>query len=178
MAETTASPDADNGAERDAGGEHEYHPDTFACLELLLQRLKQVQLHPAAHPEGDALYHSLQTYELGLEERPYDEEFLLACLLHDAGLVIDRRHPVPALLGTLGNLLTERTRFLIEHLAKAAKFLRTGQIPRSLRRSEHFDDLLLLARCDRAGRVPGAEVPELEEALKYIGSLESAWDDV
>ena len=157
--------------------ENGYHPDTFACLQMLMQRLAQVQLDPDRHPEGDALYHSLQTYTLGLDERPYDEEFLLACLLHDAGLVIDRRNPVRGLLELLGNLLTERTQFLIEHLAVGAEFLKTGRISRSLRRSEHFDDIVLLARCDRDARVPGEQVCELEEALDYISNLDSAWDD-
>lgn len=173
-------PLSDSNGDTDAGtaDEHEYHPDTFASLQILLERLERIQLDPAAHPEGDALYHSLQTFELGMQERPYDEEFLLACLLHDAGLVIDRRNPVRGLLEVLGNLLTERTCFLIDHLADGAEFLKSGQMPGSLRRSEHFDDLVLLARCDRDGRVPGAEVRELEEALDYIRNLHAAWDDV
>jgi hypothetical protein len=169
---------ADNDEPEPAiSSENGYHPDTFACLQMLLQRLSQVQLDPDRHPEGDALYHSLQTYTLGLHERPYDEEFLLACLLHDAGLVIDRRNPVRGLLDLLGSLLTERTQFLIEHLAVGSEFLKTGQISRSFRRSEHFDDIVLLARCDRDARVPGEQVCELEEALDYIRNLDTAWDD-
>jgi hypothetical protein len=156
--------------------EYEYHPDAFASLEILLARLEQIQRDPEQHPEGDALYHSLQTFELGLEERPYDEEFLLACLLHDAGLAVDRRAPVPTLLRLLGNLVTERTRFLIEHLAAAAEYLKTGRMPRSLRRSDDFDDLVLLARCDRDGRERGAPVRELHEALRYVAGIDAAWD--
>jgi hypothetical protein len=34
-----------------------------------------------------------------------------------------------------------------------------------------YDDLLTLARCDRAGRQPGAEAPELDEALDYLREL-------
>lgn len=156
--------------------EYEYHPDAFASLEILLTRLEQIQLNPGKHPEGDALYHSLQTFELGLEERPYDEEFLLACLLHDAGLAIDRRAPVPALLRLLGNLVTERTRFFIENLAAATEYLKTGRMPRALRRSDDFDDLVLLARCDRDGRERGAPVRELHEALEYLAGIDAAWD--
>ena len=159
------------------GGEHEYHPDTFAMLKMLLERLESVRLDSERHPEGDALYHSLQVYELGLEERPYDEEFLLACLLHDAGLAIDRRDPVGAALAALTGLVTPRTCFLIEHRPAAVEYLRSGRIARSLRRSEHFDDLVLLARCDRAGRVAGARVGTVDEALDYIAGLGAAWDD-
>jgi hypothetical protein len=42
---------------------------------------------------------------------------------------------------------------------------------RRLMESESYDELLTLARCDRAGRVPGAESPELDEALDYIREL-------
>ena len=45
------------------------------------------------HPEGDVLYHSLQVFELARDELPYDEEFLLAALLHDVGKAIDPQRP-------------------------------------------------------------------------------------
>ncbi len=157
--------------------EHEYHPDAFGVMQILLERLSQVQLDRDLHPEGEALYHSLQVFELGRAERPYDEELLLACLLHDVGLGLDRRHPVRAALEALGPLVTERTVFLIEHRPTALEFLTTGQVSRSLRRSEHFDDLVLLARCDRDGRVAGADVPEIDQALGYVTGLSTAWDD-
>jgi hypothetical protein len=169
---------AEAAIEADDASEDGYHPDTLAMLRVLLARLEEVALDPARHPEGDALYHSLQVYELGRLERPYDEEFLLACLLHDVGLGIDRRDPVPAALSVLQGLLTERTCFLIEHRAEAREYLKTGKLPRSLRRSEHFDDLVLLAQCDLGGRVRGAEVSGVDEALEYVANLESAWDDV
>lgn len=171
------SAEPDDDSEPDLG-EDEYHPDAFALMQLLLARLESVQLDPQRHPEGDALYHSLQVYELGLAERPYDEEFLLACLLHDVGLAINRRLPVTAAIEALGDLITDRTRFLIEHRAEAVEYLKTGRLPRSLRRSEHFEDLVLLARCDLAGRVRGASVGTAEEALDYIAGLSTAWDDV
>ncbi len=40
-----------------------------------------------------------------------------------------------------------------------------------LRQSEEFDDLMLLRELDSRGRVPGAIVCELEEALEYIRAL-------
>jgi hypothetical protein len=42
---------------------------------------------------------------------------------------------------------------------------------RRLQQSEYFDDLQLLQTCDRAGRVPGAEASELDEALDYLREL-------
>ncbi|MGH7200070.1 MAG: HD domain-containing protein [Planctomycetaceae bacterium] len=171
-----ASP-ADDAADAALPAEEGYHPDTLAVFRMLLERLESVNLDPIKHPEGDALYHSLQVFELGRLERPYDEEFLLACLLHDVGLGIDRRHAIPAALVALAGLVTERTLLLIERLPDGGEYLKTGRMPRSLRRSEHFDDLVLLAKCDRDGRVRGAAVCEVEDALDYIAGLGSAWDE-
>ena len=151
--------------------------DAFALFAMLLSRLEEVALDPVKHPEGDALYHSLQVFQLGLEERSYDEEFLLACLLHDAGKAIDRKHPVEAAVAVLQDVISPRTSYLIENVRLAVDYLRSGRISRSVRFGEHFEDLLLLARCDLAGRVPGMQVPELEEALEFIAGLESAWDE-
>ena len=61
------------------------------------------------------LYHSLQVFELARDERPYDEEFLLAALLHDVGKGIDPPDHVAAGLEALEGLITERTAFFIEH---------------------------------------------------------------
>lgn len=158
------------------GNEESAHPDAFGAMQLLVESLASVRLDPGRHPEGDALYHTMQVFELGREERPYDEEFLLACLLHDVGLAIDRRNSVRAAVESLGDLITERTRFLIEFRKDAAEYLRTGKISRSLMRSEHFEDLLLLARCDIAGRVCGAQVSTPEEAFDYIAGLEGEWE--
>lgn len=151
--------------------------ERFAALRLLLEPLGRFRMDPLIHPEGDALYHSLQVFEQGRMARPFDEEFLLACLLHDVGLGVDPRHAVAAALQVLDGLVTERTLFLIEHRPTATAYLKTGVCPRSLRRSENFDDLLLLARCNREGCIAGAEVCTLDEALDYLAGLETAWDD-
>ena len=42
---------------------------------------------------------------------------------------------------------------------------------RRLQKSEHFDDLMLLGECDRAGRASGVEAPELDEALDYLREI-------
>jgi hypothetical protein len=58
--------------------EAEARIDRFQMYELLLLPLEEVQQDPRYHPEGDALYHSLQVYQLARDAAPYDEEFLLA----------------------------------------------------------------------------------------------------
>ena len=95
--------------------EAESRVDRFQIYEMLLLPLEQVKENPAYHPEGDALYHSLQVFELARAELPYDEEFLLAALLHDVGKAIDRREHVAAALESLEGFITPRTAWLIEH---------------------------------------------------------------
>lgn len=152
----------------------EQQVDRFRMYEALLLPLENVKQHLKYHPEGDALYHSLQVFDHACDALPYDEEFLLAALLHDVGKAIDKEDHVAAGLEALEDLITERTAWLIEHHMIAQQML-DGQLgaraARRLREAEDFEELMLLAECDRAGRQPGAECPELEEALDYLREL-------
>jgi hypothetical protein len=149
--------------------------DPYPVFRMLLLPLENVKGHALYHPEGDVLYHSLQVFEQARERRPYDEEFLLAALLHDVGKGLDRANHVEAALQALDGLITERTRFLIEHHMDAHDY-RAGKLGARLRRqleaSPDFEDLLLLRECDDAGRVPGAPVGTVDEALDYLRELE------
>src|SRR5947209_6059090 len=89
--------------------------DPYPVFRRLLLPLENVRGPRAYHPEGDVLYHALQVFELARERRPYDEEFLLAALLHDVGKGLDPSDHVRAGLDALEGLITERTRFFIEH---------------------------------------------------------------
>ncbi len=44
--------------------------------------------------------------------------------------------------------------------------------------NESYEELDLLCECDRDGRVPGAVVPDLDEALNAIHELELSLGDV
>jgi hypothetical protein len=150
--------------------------DRFQVYQSLLLPLDNVRQNLKYHPEGDALYHSLQVFDLARDERPYDEEFLLAALLHDVGKGIDDEDHVAAALEALDGTITERTSWLIEHhmLAHQLADQTLGRrAARRLRDSEHFEDLVLLEKCDRNGRQPGVEAPELDEALDYIRDLDA-----
>jgi len=149
--------------------------DPYPVFRMLLAPLENVRGSAVYHPEGDVLYHSLQVFELARDRRPYDEEFLLAALLHDVGKGLDRSNHVEAGLQALDGLITERTRFLIEHHMHAHDY-RDGKLGARLRReleaSPDFEELMLLHECDVGGRVSGAAVGTLDEALDYLRELE------
>jgi hypothetical protein len=143
--------------------------DRFTLYRLRLAPLESVKQKPATHPEGDALYHSLQVFELAREARPYDEEFLLAALLHDVGKAIEPGDHVAAAIETLRGAVTERTLWLIAHhhdLDSGPGAERPAGPPGWL------DDLRLLRDLDRAGREPGRHVDGLDAALEYLKSIE------
>ena len=148
--------------------------DRFLIYELLLLPLEKVKENRKRHPEGDVLYHSIQVFDLARDELPYDEEFLLAALLHDVGKAIDRLDHTAAGLDALKNFIAPRTAWLIEHHVEALA-LRDGTLgARSQRRlaaCDDFDELMLLAECDQQGRVAGVEASDIREALDYLRQL-------
>ncbi|WP_437190733.1 HD domain-containing protein [Planctomicrobium sp. SH527] len=152
--------------------------DRFEVFRMLLIPLQHVQQPRTKHPEGDALYHSLQVFELMREEYPYDEEVLLAALLHDVGKAIDPRDRLAATTNALAGFVTERTLWLIENLPQAEKLFSNTIGARARQRlMEHpdWEEVLTLARANRNGRVPGGLAPSLDEALEYIRELARAY---
>ena len=97
--------------------------DRFRVYEMLLLPLENIKEDPKTHPEGDVLYHSLQVFDLACDELPYDEEFLLAALLHDVGKGIDKDDHVGSGLEALEGFISPRTAWLIEHHMEAHKIL-------------------------------------------------------
>jgi hypothetical protein len=148
--------------------------DRFQVYESLLLPLENVKQSLKYHPEGDALYHSLQVFDHARDQLAYEEEFLAAALLHDVGKAIHPTNHVAAGLEALDGFITERTAWLIEHHMLAHQ-LANGQLGararRRLEQGEHFEELVLLGQCDRAGRQAGVEAPELNEALDYLREI-------
>jgi hypothetical protein len=150
--------------------------DRFDALAALVAVLATVRQNPERHPEGDALEHALQVFDLVHRERPFDEELLTAALVHDVGLAIDRRDPVAAGSDALGDLVTPRTRWLVESLPAAHAYADGTLGHRARKRLEahpDFLDVLLLAEADRRGRVRGYATPTLEEAVAVLRQLEA-----
>jgi len=159
----------------DAMLEREEAVDPYQLFRMLLLPLENVKQNPKWHPEGDVLYHLLQVFELAREAQPWDEEFILAALLHDVGKGIDRYDHVNAAMQALDGLITPRTAFLIENhmLAQEYKAGTLGfKARKRLEESEDFEDLMLLRELDNAGRVSGATVPTVDEALEFLRQLE------
>jgi hypothetical protein len=152
----------------------------FAIYAELLCPLTDVMQDPVAHPEGDALYHSLQVFQLCEDRIPYDEELLTAALLHDVGKAIDRRDPHTATLSALAGIVTDRTLWFIVSLP-AAQSLARGTLGirarNRLEATDDFDELLLLSASDLAGRKRGMVVPEVEEALDMLRDLSCSADE-
>ncbi|HEY2827260.1 MAG TPA: HD domain-containing protein [Pirellulales bacterium] len=149
--------------------------DRFDHYRRLLLPLEQVKLNPQFHPEGDCLNHTLQVFDLARHELPYDEEFLLAALLHDVGKAIDRKDHIGAGLTALDGYITPRTAWFIEHHTEANQ-LAEGRLgvraKRRLEASENFSELQVFSKCDRGGRQKNVQVPEVDDALQYLRDLE------
>lgn len=163
------------GIDLDAqAAELEQSLDRFEIYKSLLLPLEGVKQNPKHHPEGDALYHSLQVFDLAREHRPYDEEFLLAALLHDVGKAIDPSDHVAAGLEALEGAVTDRTANLIAHHMEALA-LKSGELGARARwrltSNEDYDDIMLLRELDSASRKRGVDVPEIDESLAFIREL-------
>jgi len=140
----------------------------------LLRPLAEIKQDPEKHPEGDALYHSLQVFALASDRLPFDEELLTAALLHEVGLAIERQDSTAASLEALQGLVSERTAWFIENLP-VAQDLASGVLGmrgrRRLNASENSEEMLLLAEWDREGCKRGVTVPDVEDAIEKIRGL-------
>jgi len=149
--------------------------DRFDRLADLVRVLSTVRRDPLRHPEGDVLEHSLQVFDRVRDERPFDEELLTAALVHDVGKAIDRGDHVAAGIAALGDLITPRTRWLIESL-EAARAHGDNTLGRRARQrlESHPDflDVLLLAEADRRACVRGYDAASLEDAVAFLRGLE------
>jgi hypothetical protein len=121
----------------------------------------------------------LQVFELARQERPYDEEFLLAALLHDVGMAVDPANHVDVALQALEGTITPRTEALISHhmdvrlQSRDTRRERQGSPPgtRGLRRPD------APARIGPSWQSPGLNCLQLAEALESIRALGEALEE-
>jgi hypothetical protein len=131
----------------------------------LLVSLDGVRQSPRYHPEGDALFHSLQVFDLA-RRASEDRVLWAAALFHDVGKAIDG--PLHDEVGAdmLDGLLCPRVVWLVRHHLDLLKEPRRTR--RNLRGTADLKDLELLRRFDLGGRDPKAAVLAPEDAFDLL----------
>jgi hypothetical protein len=128
----------------------------------LLQALDGVSQSPRYHPEGDALFHSLQAFELA-KRATKDRVLWAAALFHDVGKAIDGALHDEIGADLLAGLLTPRAVWLVRHHLDLLKDPRATR--HRYRGTAALRDLELLRRWDLGGRDPRARVLSVEDAF-------------
>jgi len=130
-------------------------------LDLLLA-LDGVRQDPKYHPEGDALYHTMQVFGLALRETR-DPDLLAAALLHDVGKAESGPDHDEVGADLLEGALNPRVVWLVRH---HLDLLRNPR--RARHRRTELGALQQLRRWDLGGRRPGASVMSPDEALGIV----------
>jgi HD superfamily phosphodiesterase len=131
----------------------------------LLLDLDGIEQSPRYHPEGDALYHSLQVFDLA-RRATSDRVLWAAALFHDVGKAIDG--PLHDEVGAdlLEGLLPPRAVWLVRHHLDLLKEPRVAR--RRYRGAPALADLEQLRRWDVGGRDPRARVLSVGDALDLL----------
>ncbi len=132
-------------------------------MDLLLP-LEGVEQALPWHPEGDALFHSLQVFDHARRASP-DPEMWASALLHDVGKGLGGDHDLEGAV-LLDGLVPERVVWLVRH---HLDLLRDPSGTRRRWRGSHrLRDLESLRRWDLAGRDPNALVDSASDAVDAI----------
>lgn len=132
----------------------------------LLEALDGVAQSPKYHPEGDALFHSLQVFDLA-RRATADVEMWAAALFHDVGKSMkDSGSHDEVGADLLEGLVSDRVVWLVRH------HLDLMRDPRATRKRLHgtkeLRDLEALRRWDVGGRRKDARVLEPSEAFAIL----------
>ena len=137
------------------------HDELFS----LLSDLNGVRQSPRYHPEGDALFHSLQVFELALRGTS-DRVLWAAALFHDVGKAEAGEDHAEVGADLLEGLLAPRAVWLVRHhldLLRDARRTRSKHVG-----TPELADLEKLRRWDLGGRDPRARVMSVEEAFDTL----------
>ncbi|GMU41989.1 MAG: hypothetical protein AMXMBFR23_28550 [Chloroflexota bacterium] len=130
----------------------------------LLAALDGIAQDPRHHPEGDALFHSLQVFAHARSETR-DSELVTAALLHDCGKAIRSRDHDRLGAELLDGLVSPRVVWLVRHHLDLLR--EPARTRRRLRGTPELRDLELLRSWDLRGRSPWASVCSIEEAATF-----------
>ncbi len=133
-------------------------------LDLLLA-LDGVRQNPRYHPEGDALFHSLQAFDLA-RRATGDRALWAAALLHDVGKAVSSPDHDTIGADLLDGLVAPRVVWLVRHHLDLLDA--PGVTRRRLRGTSALQDLQRLRRWDVGGRSPFAVVLDPEAALAVL----------
>ncbi|MEM9067262.1 MAG: HD domain-containing protein [Myxococcota bacterium] len=138
------------------------YDNIFEALLRAMQPLAHVQQNPRYHPEGDALFHSLQTFDLAADagDAPH---VVAAALFHDVGKSLTGPHHERSGAALLAPFASEATCMLVAHhmdLLRDPAAARAGDVP--------LTELERLRAYDDQGRRTTAVVPTLERALGML----------
>ncbi|MEN8216851.1 MAG: HD domain-containing protein [Pseudomonadota bacterium] len=134
-------------------------------LHFLLTSLDGVRQSQCYHPEGDALYHSLQVFQLA-HQTSDDPELWAAALLHDIGKAVSNPDHADIGADELEGLLSPRIVWLIRHHLHLLVAPRSTR--RWLRNTPQLRELELLRSWDINGRLPDATVMTPREAIDML----------
>ena len=134
-------------------------------LSLLLD-LDGIEQDPYYHPEGDALFHSLQVFQLAHQQS--DSPILwAAALFHDVGKVDGSKNHDKVGAEMLKHVLNDQIVWLIEHHLDL--LISPAQTERRLRKqSNRLRQLQQLRQWDLAGREVSADVTSPQQALALL----------
>lgn len=133
-------------------------------LDLLLA-LDGVRQSPRYHPEGCALYHSLQAFDLA-RRASADRTLWAAALLHDVGKAVSSPDHDAIGAEILDGLVAPRIVWLVRHHLDLLDA--PGVTKRRLRGTTALADLQHLRRWDVGGRSPFATVLDPADALVVL----------
>ena len=137
----------------------------YADLLDLVVALDRIPQSPRYHPEGDALYHSLQVFEHARRESR-DPALHAAALLHDVGKALRSGDHDAEGADLLEGLVAPRIVWLVRHHLDLLRD--PGGTRRRLHDTVRLHDLERLRRWDLAGRSPRATVCSPEEAVTSL----------
>ncbi len=133
-------------------------------LHDLLLALDGVEQSPRYHPEGDALFHSLQVFDLARAATD-DREMWAAALFHDVGKSVRSGDAGHDEIGAdlLAGLVSDRVEWLVRHHLDLLRDARKTR--RRLHGDQRLADLEKLRTWDVKGRRPEARVLSVNDAM-------------
>ena len=135
-------------------------------LLALLLDLDGVMQNPTYHPEGDALYHSLQVFQHALKHSE-DPILLAAALFHDVGKSCGSKDHELVGAEMISNILNDEITWLIKHHLDLLK--NPAHTKKRLRdKQQQLFQLQQLRKWDLAGRETSVDVMSAEEAISIL----------